>query len=105
VLSKNRYASCYDKAMRIRRVVKERFDEVLSRVDCLIMPACSKAAYRPQDVGASLETVYAERLFTCAANMTGMPALTVAGIQLMAGTLQENKLFAAAAEYERGAAK
>ena len=45
VLSKNRYADCYDKSLRIRRVIAEKFKEIMSKYDAVLMPACSYTAF------------------------------------------------------------
>ena len=44
VLSKNRYKTCYDKSLRVRRVMAERFAELMAKYDAVLTPVCSKAA-------------------------------------------------------------
>jgi len=101
VLSKGHYESCYDKALRIRRVLRNKLDEIFSRYDFIIAPACSKLAYSPADVGDSLEACYNESYFTALSNITGIPTVVCGGVQLMGDSFSENKLLTAASVYER----
>ncbi len=96
VLSKNRYFACYDQALRTRRLLREAMDGVFAGYDCLLLPACSKTAYTEQDCGDSLEIVYRESYYTALASILGLPAVADCGVQLVADSLQENKLLTAA---------
>ena len=93
VLSKNRYFSCYDKALRVRRKAKEFLDGIFAKYDMILIPPCSKSSYE----SATCETVYAETVFTALASIAGVPAATCNGVQLVADRFNENKLLSAAA--------
>lgn len=101
VLSKGRYEECYDKSLRIRRYLRGVADELFSRYDLLLMPACGKTSFTVEELGDSIDAVYGESLFTSFASILGLPAITVGGIQLVADCLKEDLLFKAAAAYER----
>ena len=101
VLSKGRYDTCYDKSLRIRRYLRGVADELFSRCDILVMPACGKASYTTEAVGDSISAVYRESLFTSFASILGLPALTVGGVQLVADSLNDELLLRAASAYER----
>lgn len=101
VLSKGRYEECYDKSLRVRRVLRSKLSEVFQSYDCIIAPACSKSAYRSEMLGDSLDAAYDESFFTAPASITGIPAVITGGVQLMADSRMEPLLLTAAACYER----
>lgn len=101
VLSKDRYIDCYDKSMRVRRVLKNKVDEVFAKYDCVLSPACFKMQYLASDVNTQAD-VYAESRFTALASITGIPAVVAGGVQLMGNSFSECSLLTAAACFERG---
>ncbi|MDO4748490.1 MAG: amidase family protein [Eubacteriales bacterium] len=101
VLSKNRYADCYDKALRIRRVVADKIKEVLSTYDALLTPVCSKTEYVAYDIKDAFKKVYDESVFTCVPNLIGTPAISTNKVQLMGAHLTESKLLSIAKLGER----
>ena len=107
VLSKGRYAVCYDRSMRIRRMVREQLNTLFEQYDALLTPAGSRFAYAPYDIADAFETVFRESLFTSAVNLTGIPAMVTGGVQLLANVREENTLFslAEAAEADGKAAQ
>ena len=92
-LSTDNYMKVYDKALRIRRVVTENFTTLFETYDAVLLPATSKMAYTTEDIENNKELAYKENLFTAPASITGLPALTVKGVQFIAGALNEGKLF------------
>ena len=100
VLAKAKYEKCYDKSLRIRRVVCDKVREVLATYDAILAPACSKTSYKPYDVLESFEKVYAESLFTAIPSITGMPAMVTKGVQLMADSYKESVLLSIAKSVE-----
>ncbi len=101
VLSKNRYLSCYDKALRIRRLVAEAMQTLFESYDALLSPACAKIEYSAYDISDAFETVFAESLFTAIPNLIGIPAMVTGGVQLMAADFAENILLSIASGTER----
>ena len=101
VLSKGRYDDCYDKALRIRRILRGRLDEIFAGYDCILAPACSKTTYTLADTERGLDVVYNESFFTALASITGIPAVVSGGIQIMGNNFGENKLLTAASVYEK----
>ena len=100
VLSKGRYEQCYDKALRIRRVVYEQMQELLSCYDVVLMPACSTLSYQPYDLLNAFETVFDESVYTAIPNITGVPAMVTKGVQLISGAYKESILLSVAASVE-----
>lgn len=101
VLSKERYKDCYDKTLRIRRVISEKFASLMESYDAVLAPVCSKAEYMAYDIGEAFEKVYEEGVFTSLANFIGIPALTAGGVQLMGKHFNENLLLSMAAAVEK----
>lgn len=96
VLSKNRYADCYDKALRVRRIVADYVKELFSQYDAVLLPACSKTEYAQYDIKDAFTKVYAESVFTAVPNLVGTPALVSNGVQLMGKHFDESKLLSLA---------
>lgn len=97
VLSKNRYKDCFDKSLRVRRVVAERFAELMNTYDAVLTPVCSKTAYEAYDIEEAFGRVFAESEFTALANLIGTPAVVSGGVQLLGKQFDENVLLGLAA--------
>ena len=101
VLSKNRYENCYGKALKVRRVVAEKFEALMKEYDAVLTPACSKTAYAAYEISEAFETVFKESVFTAVANLIGVPALVSGGVQLMGKHFSESVLLSLAESTER----
>ena len=101
VLSKNRYDDCYGKALKVRRVVADQFEELMKNYDAILTPVCSKTEYKAYDISEAFETVFKESVFTAVANLIGIPALVSGGVQLMGQHFSENVLLSLAGSTER----
>ncbi|MFC1572405.1 Asp-tRNA(Asn)/Glu-tRNA(Gln) amidotransferase subunit GatA [Candidatus Eisenbacteria bacterium] len=74
VLSAGYYEAYYQKALMVRRQVRQAFDDVFASVDAILMPTTPTPAFR---LGEKLDdplSMYLCDLFTTAANLTGYPA-------------------------------
>ena len=96
VLSKSRYKDCYDKSLRVRRIAADKLKELFGEYAAILTPACSKAAYESYDIAEAFEKVFKESVFTCAANLTGVPALSCCGVQLTGAAFSESVLLSLA---------
>ncbi len=101
VLSKNRYKDCYDKSLRVRRVVAEGIEKLLQSFDAILTPVCSKTAYEAYDIYEAFGKVFEESVFTAVANLIGTPALVSGGVQLMGKHFDESVLLSLAHSVER----
>ncbi len=101
VLSKNRYKDCYDKSLKIRRVLAEKFEALMADYDAILAPACSKTAYKRYDIHDAFGKVFEESVFTSLANLIGIPALVSGGVQLMGKHFSESVLLSLANSVER----
>ena len=101
VLSKNRYDDCYGKALKVRRVIADKFEELMKNYDAILTPVCSKTEYKAYDISEAFETVFKESVFTAVANLIGVPALVSGGVQLMGKYFSESVLLSLAGSTER----
>ncbi len=101
VLSKNRYKDCYDKSLRVRRVIKENTEKLLESYDAILTPVCSQAEYEAYDIHDAFKKVFDESIFTATANLIGAPALVSGGVQLMGKAFSESTLLSLAHSVER----
>ena len=101
VLSKNRYKDCYDKSLRVRRVIADATKELLEKYDAILAPVCSKTEYTAYDIKDAFTKVFEESVFTALPNLIGTPALVSGGVQLMGKHFDESVLLSLANSVER----
>ena len=101
VLSKNRYDECYGKALKVRRVVYEKFEELMKNYDAVLTPVCSKNKFSKYGIDEAFVKVFGEGVFTAVANLIGVPALVSGGVQLMGAHFSESALLSLAGSVER----
>ena len=101
VLSKHRYKDCFDKSLRVRRVVAEGIAKAFEEFDAILTPACSKAEYEAYDIKDAFGKVFAESVFTAVPNLIGIPALVTNGVQLMGNHFSESTLLSLAHSVEK----
>ena len=101
VLAKDKYESCYDKSLRIRRVVLGKTQELLASYDAILTPVCSKAEFAAYDTKDAFGKVFEESLFTAVPSITGLPAMVSGGVQLIADSFGESTLLSIAHTAEK----
>lgn len=101
VLSKNRYDACYGKSLKVRRVVCDKFEELMKQYDAVLTPVVSKAEFAPYDISDAFIKVFNESVFTAIPNLVGTPALVSGGVQLMGWHFAETTLLSLAGSVER----
>ncbi len=101
VLAKDKYESCYDKSLRVRRVVLTKVKELLSVYDAILTPACSTLSFDSYDTKDAFGKVFEESLYTALASITGLPALVSGGVQLVADSFRESTLLSVAHSMEK----
>ena len=101
-LSTENYMPVYDKSLRIRRVICERFAEIFATYGAVLMPVCSKTAYSASDVEENKYISFDEALYTAPASISGLPAIVFGGAQLVGPAFSENALCELAKIYEEG---
>ena len=105
VLSRGRYLECYDRSLRVRRIVAEETAKLLKDYDLILTPPCSRLDYEEYPIAEAFDRVTEEGIFSAIPNLIGIPAIVVNGVQLLAACLQENTLLRAARAVKEGAAK
>ncbi len=104
VLSEGYYDAYYDKATRLRQVIRTDFTDVFSEgIDLLIMPTTPELPFCRGEKSKPLH-MYTSDLYTASANLAGIPAISIpwrnsglpTGIQLMGPDFSEELLFRAA---------
>ena len=88
VLATDNYERCYDKAMRIRRLVAEAFanefaHDAATGQTAILLPVSAKCTYSLADVEANPYLAFEENRFTAPAAITGLPALIAGGVQFV----------------------
>lgn len=100
-LSKNRYKDCYQKSLKVRRVIAEKFAALLEKYDALLTPVTAKSAYAAYDITDAFNKVFEESVFTATANLIGTPAMVTNGVQLMGKHFSESTLLSLANSVEK----
>ena len=101
VLAKDKYDSCYDKSLRVRKIVCDSVKELLSKYNVILAPACSTLEFNSYDVLEAFDKVFEESVYTAIPSITGLPALVTQGVQLIADYHKENVLLSVANKIER----
>ena len=103
VLSSDQYDAYYDKAQKVRQVIRTETEKVLANVDAILLPTTSTPAFKLGEKAADPVAMYMADLLTVQANLAGNPAISIPagttesglpiGVQLMTGLLEEKALF------------
>ena len=104
VLSAGYFDAYYAKAQKVRRIFRDKTDEILKTHDFILLPTTPNTA---PDIGENTKdpiAMYLEDIFTVQAPLTGLPAISIPigehsngmpfGIQLMGSRFSETALFA-----------
>jgi len=109
-LSTGYYDAYYVKAQQIRRLIFNDFNNAFSEVDVILGPTTPEIAFKKGEKAADPITMYLSDIYTIAANLAGIPALSMPGgflqnlpigVQLMAPIFQEAKLLNIAHRYQQ----
>ena len=100
-LSTENYFKVYDKALRIRRVIFEKFAQLFETYDAIVMPCVSKEKYTKADIENNKYLCFDENLYTAPASISGLPVVTAGGVQIVGKAFSENVLFALAEVFEK----
>ncbi len=95
-LSTENYQPVYDKALRVRRVVRDSMLALLADCDALLLPATGMPAYDRATVEGDRDLPYKENIYTAPASLTGLPAVVAGGIQFIGNAYSEEILLSLA---------
>ncbi len=113
VLSAGYYDAYYNKALKVREVIKQDFKKAFDAgVDAVLVPTTPTTAFKPGEKTDPL-SMYLADIFTVTANLTHMPAISVPsgkdtnglpfGIQFTADEGREKVLFDITKDFEKTA--
>ena len=109
-LSAGYYDAYYLKALKVRRLIRQDFDEAFQEVDLILGPV---SPVLPPKLGEKIEdplALYLMDIYTVTANLAGLPALSFPagksktglpiGLQFMAPPFEESRIFRVARFFE-----
>ena len=76
VLSAGFYDAYYLKAQKVRRMIKNKFEEMYKEVDLIFMPTTLDQAFEKNRQSEDPNRMYKEDLLTIPANLAGLPAIS-----------------------------
>ena len=76
VLSSGYYDAYYVKAIKVRELIKRKYEEILNDSDLIYMPVTPTTAFRFDSKKTPLET-YLEDIYTISVNLAGLGAISV----------------------------
>ncbi len=77
VLSSGYYDAYYGRAQRVRRLLRDRIQQVFEAADLLLLPVSPTAAWKIGASGHDPVATYLADIFTVLANLVGNPALAI----------------------------
>jgi aspartyl-tRNA(Asn)/glutamyl-tRNA(Gln) amidotransferase subunit A len=109
VLSAGFYDAYYNKAQRIRRLIKNDFEQAFKQVDLIIGPTSPSPAFKIGEKTSDPVQMYLEDIYTISTNLAGLPALSMpaglagglpVGVQLIGNYFDESTLLNAAHRFQ-----
>ena len=110
VLSSGYYDAYYLQALKVRTLIRQDFEKVFTGCDLVLSPTTPSCAFRFGEKASNPLEMYKSDLFTVAANIAGLPALSApcgknaaglpSGYQLIGKPFGESEIFRAAEFYE-----
>jgi aspartyl-tRNA(Asn)/glutamyl-tRNA(Gln) amidotransferase subunit A len=103
VLSSGYYDAYYRKAQKVRRLIKEDFDNAFKQVDLLITPTTPTVAFKIGEKSDDPLQMYLSDIYTTSANLAGIPGMNIPigknsenlpiGLQILSQQFEEEKIF------------
>ena len=110
-LSAGYYDAYYNKALKVRRLIRNDFDAAFTQADVLLCPVAPTTAFKLGAKTADPLTMYLEDIYTISVNLAGLPGLSLpaglsrdglpVGMQLIGPVCSEHRLLRAGRMYER----
>jgi len=104
VLSADYYDAYYTKAQQVRRLIKEKTDELFAAYDFLILPTAPTTAFKLGENTDDPLKMYLADIYSVQANVAGIPAISIPagtdrdglpiGLQIMAKRFDEARMLA-----------
>lgn len=77
VLSAGYYDQYYNKANRVRALIKQDFDQAFAKVDVIVGPTSPTVAWKLGEKVEDPLTMYLSDIYTITANLAGLPAISI----------------------------
>ena len=77
VLSSGYYDAYYLKAQKVRKLIKNDFDEAYKKVDVILTPSTPSAAFKIGEKTNDPVSMYLNDIFTVPVNLAGLPAISI----------------------------
>lgn len=77
VLSAGFYDAYYKKALKVRELIIRSMNEIFEKYDAVLMPVTVKTAPKKGYVESNKEETFYSDIYTCLANITGTPAISI----------------------------
>ena len=77
VLSSGYYDAYYLKAQKVRKLIKNDFNEVYKKVDAILTPSTPSAAFKIGEKTNDPVSMYLNDIFTVPVNLAGLPAISI----------------------------
>jgi aspartyl-tRNA(Asn)/glutamyl-tRNA(Gln) amidotransferase subunit A len=104
VLSADYYDAYYTKAQQVRRLIKEKTDELFASYDFLLLPTAPTTAFKLGENTDDPLKMYLADIYSVQANVAGIPAISIPagtdrdglpiGLQIMAKRFDEARMLA-----------
>ncbi|PIR44345.1 Asp-tRNA(Asn)/Glu-tRNA(Gln) amidotransferase GatCAB subunit A [Candidatus Wolfebacteria bacterium CG10_big_fil_rev_8_21_14_0_10_31_9] len=113
VLSSGYYDAYYDKAQRIRRLLKEDFDNAFKEIDIILTPVSPTPAFKIGEKSNDPMQMYLSDIFTISLNMVTLPGISIpvrkfekgkelpVGFQLIGKAFREEDILGLGQYYEK----
>lgn len=108
VLSAGYFDAYYTKGLKVRRLIKEKTEQIFEDYDFILMPTAPTTAFKIGENSDDPITMYLQDIFTVHANLAGIPAVSLPkgkhsngmpfGMQLMGAKNEDAKLLWFSAE-------
>ena len=102
VLSSGYYDAYYLKAQKVRKLIKNDFDEVYKKVDAILTPSTPSSAFKIGEKKNDPVSMYLNDIFTVPVNLAGLPAISIPagldaagyplGLQIIGKAFQEQEI-------------
>jgi len=110
-LSSGYYDAYYLKALKVRNLIRGDFTRAFEKCDCIMMPVSPTTAFKIGEKINDPLTMYLSDIYTIAANLAGIPAISVPcgfdadnlpiGLQILSPAFTEDKLLRIANMFEK----
>ena len=102
VLSSGYYDAYYLKAQKVRKLIKNDFDEAYKKVDAILTPSTPSSAFKIGEKKNDPISMYLNDIFTVPVNLAGLPAISIPagldaagyplGLQIIGKAFQEQEI-------------